>query len=351
VRESLLEVLADPESHAPLELEQGGSSNGEVLEGTLRTADGRTYSVIRGIPRFIAIDDAGQQQTAETFGYKWQQRDSYDSPGFREFALRWFLERYGFESEDELRSFFRDRRLTLDAGCGAGFTASLWLESGWQADAEAQWVGLDISAAIDVARDRLGSVGGVHFVQGDVSRPPFRPGSFDAILSEGVLHHTPSTESAIRGLATALAPGGELLFYVYRKKGPIREFADDHIREVVSQMPPDEAWEALRPLTKLAQALAELEMTVDVPEDIPYLQIPAGKHDVQRLIYWHFLKLFWSPDLTFEENNHVNFDWYQPVYAHRQTEDDLRGWCANAGLEIFHLLEQESGFTVRARKA
>ena len=119
-------------------------------------SSGRTYSIVRGIPRFVDIEDAGQQQTAETFGFKWHQRDSYDSPGFREFALDWFLERYGFESQEDLRRFFSGRELTLDAGCGAGFTASLWLEPGWRGDGDAEWVALDISTAIDVAQDRLG---------------------------------------------------------------------------------------------------------------------------------------------------------------------------------------------------
>lgn len=351
MRESLVEVLADPESNTPLELETTGSSDGEVHEGVLRTRTGRTYSIVRGIPRFVDIEDPGQQQTAETFGFKWHQRDSYDSPGFREFALDWFLERYGFESQEDLRRFFSERTLTLDAGCGAGFTASLWLGPGWRGNGNAEWVGLDISTAIDVAQDRLGSVDGVHFVQGDVSHPPFGAGTFDTILSEGVLHHTPSTEGAIRALSETLAAGGEILFYVYRKKGPLREFADDYIRSIVSPLPADEAWEALRPLTRLAQSLAELETTVEVADDIPYLQIPAGEHDVQRLLYWNFLKLFWNPKLSFEENNHVNFDWYHPQYAHRQTEEELRVWCADCGLDIFHLVEQESGYTIRARKA
>lgn len=48
----------------------------------------------------------------------------------------------------------------------------------------------------------------------------------------------------------------------------------------------------LRPMTKLGQALAELGVEVDVPEDIPYLGIRAGRHDVHRLIYWHVAKLF-----------------------------------------------------------
>jgi arsenite methyltransferase len=349
---ALLNILADPVSGATLELgSEVLNGDADVVTGELRSADGHSYSITDGIPRFVEIEDRGQRQTAETFGYKWGQRDSYDSPGFREFALGWFLERYGFQSEDELRAFFRNHRLTLDAGCGSGFSSSLWMSPGWSEGSDAEWVGLDISVAIDVAQERLGTVGGAHFVQGDVARPPFRPQTFDAILSEGVLHHTPSTKAALSALAKALAPGGEVLFYVYRKKGPIREFADDSIREALSGLSPEQAWDALRPLTALAQSLAELEANVEVPNDIPYLGIEAGTYDVQRLVYWHFLKLFWNPELGFEENNHVNFDWYHPEYAHRQTEEEVRAWCEELGLEIFHLNAQESGFTVRATKA
>jgi arsenite methyltransferase len=351
VRRAIVDVLADPVSSEPLELDSEVVEEGdEIVEGALHGPEGRTYPVLAGIPRFVEVEDRDQRRTAESFGYKWQQRDSYDSPGFRGFALDWFLERYGFESEEDLRNFFRDRRLSLDAGCGGAYTTSLWMKPGWQEGGDSEWVGLDISVAIDVARDRIGEMGGVHFVQGDVSHPPFRPESFDAILSEGVLHHTPSTRDALRGLTEVLAPGGEIMFYVYRMKGPMREFADDYIRELLSDMSPEQAWDALRPLTKLGQALAELDMTVEVPEDIPYLGIKAGPQDVQRLFYWNFLKLFWNPALGFEENNHINFDWYHPRYAHRQTEDQVRAWCKELDLDVFHLVAQESGFTVRATK-
>ena len=78
--------------------------------------------------------------------------------------------------------------------------------------------------------------------------------------------------------------------------------------------------------------------------------IEAGSHDVQRLVYWNFLKLFWNENLGFEENDHINFDWYHPRYAHRQTEEEVRAWCEELGLDVFHLVAQESGFTVRATK-
>jgi hypothetical protein len=47
-----------------------------------------------------------------------------------------------------------------------------------------------------------------------------------------------------------------LLFYVYRRKGPIREFTDDYVRDRLKALPPEAMWKALRPLTSSASPLA-----------------------------------------------------------------------------------------------
>jgi len=313
----------------------------------LRSPERRSYVITNGIPRFVLTEDTDQRQTGNSFGFKWQQRHTYDSPQVRTTAQQWLVQRYGFDSVDEMRGFFGSRRRILDAGCGSGFSTSLWMNPSW---GRAAWVGIDISTAIDVAQERLGFIEGSHFIQADILQLPFLEDTFDTIFAEGVLHHTPSTEFALKSLVSLLEQGGEILFYVYRKRGPIREFSDDYIRGIVSPLDPEEAWAMLRPLTRLGQALAELHVEVEVPEDIPYLGIKAGVYDVQRLIYWHFAKMFWNEAFSFEENNHLNFDWYHPRYAHRHTEDEVRRWCVETGLSITHFDVQESGFTVRAIK-
>ena len=336
---TLLELLADPLDGSQL-----------ALDGdTLRSGAGATYPVVDGIPRFTGSGDAGQAQTEESFGFKWTKRDSFGSEGMNQELHAWLLERYGFGSGEEMSDYFASKGRVLDAGCGAGVAASAWLDDTWSESGH-EWVGLDISRAIDVARERLGRLGGTSFVQGDVAHPPFRPGSVDVVFSEGVLHHTPSTKGSFDALVPLLADGGELMIYVYRRKAPIREFTDDYVRDRLAGSSPDEAWAALRPLTRLGQALAELEVEVEVPEDVPLLEIPAGRYDVQRLIYWNVAKLFWNPNMTFEENNHLNFDWYAPKYAWRHTEDEVRGWYADAGLEITRFHVHEAGYTVRGVK-
>jgi arsenite methyltransferase len=266
----------------------------------------------------------------------------------RERAQRWLLDRYGFDDVEAMREFFASCGTVLDAGCGSGFSASLWLAPEWSRGTAA-WTGVDISAAVDVARERLAGIESLSFLRADILDLPFPEETFGAIFSEGVLHHTPSTERALKALVPLLRPGGELLFYVYRRKAPIREFTDDYVRGLVSALPPEDAWEALKPLTALGQALAELNTEVDVP-DVPLLGIEAGRYDVQRLIYWNFAKLFWNAELSFDENVHVNFDWYHPRYAHRQTEEEVRRWCADAQLHIERFHVDPAGFTVRARR-
>jgi arsenite methyltransferase len=347
VRESLLEVLVDPVSKGRLRIEATRTADGEVIEGSLKNDGGQSYRITDGIPRFVLTEDARQKQTESSFGFKWQQRYSYESDEFISRYHQWLREKYGFATDEEMRDYFCRKKRTLEVGCGGGLSASVSLSCG---DEGQEWVGVDISRAVDIARERLSHMRGAHFVQADILQLPFRDESFDAIFAEGVLHHTPATDRAIKSLVPLLMPGGEMLFYVYRKKGAIREFTDDYIRDLVSGLEPQAAWEMLLPLTKFGQSLAGLHAEVEVPEDIPYLGIKAGRYDIQRFVYWNFMKLFWNDDYPFATNHHINFDWYHPRYAHRQTEAEIRKWCDEAGLSIYYLDEQESGFTVRARK-
>jgi ubiquinone/menaquinone biosynthesis C-methylase UbiE len=283
------------------------------------------------------------------FGFKWKQLDTYDSAEFKRANTVWALERYGFQSVEDWAAFFRNREKILDVGCGSGFSSSLWLNTpDW--DGEAMWVGVDISDAIDVALERLHHIQNAHFVQGDALALPFPDECFDTIFSEGVLHHTPSTRDALLSCSRVLARNGEIHFYVYRRKGPIREFTDDYIRQQIAALSNEEVWKIMQSLTRLGKALWETGAEIDLEEDISILGIKAGPQKVQRLIYWDFAKLYWNPAFSFEENVHVNFDWYSPRYAHRQTAEEVRQWCDEANLSITRIHEQESGFSVRAMK-
>lgn len=101
-------------------------------------------------------------------------------------------------------------------------------------------------------------------------------------------------------------------------------------------------------LTELGRELTRLEGTIKLERGVPLLGIEPGEHEVQRLIYWHFLKAFWNDDFSERLNMLVNFDWYHPPYASRHTPDEVKGWCEEAGFEVEREDVSESGISVLA---
>ena len=188
------------------------------------------------------------------------------------------------------------------------------------------------------------------FVQADVLKIPFADQTFDVVWSEGVLHHTPSTYHALESCVRVLKSDGVILFYVYRKKAPLREFADDYIRNAIAELPPDQAWAALEPLTHLAKAFSDIKARVEIPIDVDLLGFKAGAYDVQRFLYYNVMKFYWNDEFTFDENVHINYDWYYPKYCWRHTVQEIREWLRDFNLEELEMHEADSGIGVVARK-
>ena len=320
-----------------------------------RIADGRlvcgpkTYACHGGV--WNASDmavSANQKQTESTFGFKWKKETTFDSPASLDRMRGWLVERYGpFE---EVLSLLPPMPVILDAGCGAAMSALEYFNP----FSKIRYIGCDVSEAVWVAAKRIyertRDTANTVFFRDDITQLPFAPHSMDCIFSEGVLHHTDSTKGALASLAPLLKPGGLFLFYIYRKKGPVREFTDDYMRDKLQTMPPEKAWEALKPLTDIGIQLGASDLEIDLPDGFPLLEIPAGKISLQRFFYWHVAKAFYRPELSFEEMHHINFDWYAPKNAHRQTPEEVAAWCSELGLEIRHMRPEDAGITVVARK-
>ena len=183
-----------------------------------------------------------------------------------------------------------------------------------------EYVGVDISDAVNVARDRFTEMGlpGT-FVQSDLKTIPEELGKFDVIFSEGVLHHTDSVKDAIAALAPRLTPEGYFLFYVYSKKAPIREFTDDYVREAISDMSDDEAWEALKPLTRLGKVLGDLDVEFEVPDDIPILGIEKGTYNLQRFFFYKICKAFYRPEYSEDEMKEIDAE-IEAIRAEKEKE-------------------------------
>ncbi|WP_242601964.1 class I SAM-dependent methyltransferase [Legionella yabuuchiae] len=300
-----------------------------------------------GVWRLLDNYSTEQEQTKESFGYKWSKKDTFESEAMLSRMKQWLIERYGDISQ--LLNQFKNKPILLDAGCGAGMsTIELWKE---HAD-KIRYLGVDVSSAIDICKERVlkHNFSDSAFIQGNITQLPLPPMSVDIIFSEGVMHHTDDTHSTFKALSEYLKPNGFFMFYIYHKKGPIREFVDDYIREKMQAMTPSEAWNAMRPLSKLGKLLGELDINIHIPEKIDLLDIPAGEINLQRFFYWHIFKSYYHPDLDLEEMNHINYDWYAPSNAHRHTFEEVEGWCDQASLEIIRHVVEPAGITVIAQR-
>jgi SAM-dependent methyltransferase len=104
----------------------------------------------------------------------------------------------------------------LDSGCGPGRYIDLL-----RAHGPRRIVGLDQGAALVAAlRERFAHDGRVEIVQGTCERLAFPDASFDFVISNGVLHHTPSDLRAmIRDHARLLRPGGVMFIMLVGKGG------------------------------------------------------------------------------------------------------------------------------------
>lgn len=296
----------------------------------------------------ISID---QKQTADCFGFKWAKRETYESENVKTKTQKWLIERYCNDNLSLIGTWLGSdkKKIILDAGCGSGMSAMLfWGDFLNQHD----YLGVDISDSVDIAKKRFQEAGysGEFLQRSLLDLDDIPDESVDIIFSEGVLHHTDNTEESIKYLSKKVKRSGRFLFYVYAKKAVIREFTDDYIREHIKDLSDTEAWNVLESLTKLGIALGELSIDFEVPEDIPYLGIQKGNIDLQRFFYWNILKLFYRPEYSIDEMNHINFDWFRPSNCHRHTPEEIKTWCTEAGMIIEHINIQEAGITVVAQK-
>jgi SAM-dependent methyltransferase len=346
VKPWLVDYTVCPVDKAPLRLEPLETQASEVVTGSLSCPAGHTYEIRQGVPRLLT-PEARASQTEDSFSAKWRRIPDFGhEERSRDFYVNWYLQRYGFDGMEGLRAFLSEKKMILDAGTGLGRDALLYGEN-----SRAQVFALDLSDTVDFAYEHAGHLPNVHVLQADLTTLPFPEGSFDFLACDQVLHHTPDTARSFSSLCRHLSPGGEIAVYVYKKKAPIREFCDDFLRDHFTKAPAQECYEFARTITLLGRALSELDMEFELPEDIPKLGLKAGRHDVQRFIYWNILKCYWNPRLDLETNIMTNFDWYHPEFAHRHTPEEVEEWCREAGLQIVHFDVVDSGISVRARKS
>lgn len=288
-----------------------------------------------------------QDQTYISFSDKWNNNKQL---AFQE-TLRegsdifnWILTRNGFANSDDLKYYLSTKQRILDAGCGNGRVTALLAT---HAPTSSDIIGIDLTSA-EIARENLGQFQNISTHQKDLLGDLTDLGQFDFIYCQEVLHHTSDPKGAFMNLCGQLARQGEIAVYLYKQKAPIREFADDMIRQRLASLPYEEAMETAREITQLGKSLSELKATINIPA-VKILDIPAGEYDVQRFLYHFFLKCFWNPALSAEENAVINYDWYHPSLCTRHTLEEILAWFHEADLTVLHHHVDFYGITVRGK--
>jgi SAM-dependent methyltransferase len=100
--------------------------------------------------------------------------------------------------------------LVLDAGCGNGRYAAAWR----RLFPSARVIGVDINRMI--LSKGLICPDALRPINGNLEALPFESGSFDIVMSRGVIQHTANPHQALKELLRVCKAGGLLYFYTYR---------------------------------------------------------------------------------------------------------------------------------------
>lgn len=130
--------------------------------------------------------------------------DAVERHRYHEYAP-WMPEVMGFNE-------FAGARL-LEVGCGMGTDLLQFARGG------AKVTGIDLTPrSIEISRQHLAMYGeSGDFAITDCEVLPFASDSFDVVYSNGVLHHTPDTEGAVREVHRVLRPGGLARVMLYHR--------------------------------------------------------------------------------------------------------------------------------------
>jgi SAM-dependent methyltransferase len=188
---------------------------------------------------------------------------------------------------------------------------------------------MDLSAAVEAARELTADLPGVSVVRGDLLRPPFAPGCFDQIYSLGVLDHTPDPRAAFLAIARLLAPGGRIAIWVYPRERPALEAIVRAHRAVSTRLPVS----VILALSRLSAPVGALKRRLKAS---PF-------RIIERLgVALHLLTIGVSMHPDPEVRVCDTLDWYAPRYLSRHTRDEVLGWFHDAGLsEIVDLARDQ----------
>jgi len=248
------------------------------------------------------------------FGYA-----THSDTRFQEFQLSWFLKRFGLDTH-RFHEVIKGKTV-LEVGTGAGAFLRNLTSAKVAYGLDQSEVGTTIARQVYYKNHK-----NIHIITEDLMK---HDGQYEVVIADQVLHHLPSTYEALEKTVSLVAPGGVIMFYVYKKKVPVREFMDTFLR-----------WFTTRASTE--HCLLFSEFMTWIGKRLTKISLP-----LQRWVYWNIAKCFYNEKFIYYNNLRVNYDWYSPKIAHRHTEKEVRKWIKKLNLSLDHIHVGDSGISVR----
>ena len=204
--------------------------------GALISAKGESFPVVKGIPRFVPIENY-----ASAFGLQWNTfaKTQLDSHSQLSITLERLERCLGFPITA------LNGKTVLEVGCGAGRFTELLVNSG------ALVHSIDLSHAVEANKQNIGDKPNYRIAQAGAYEIPFPDRSFDVVMCLGVVQHTPSSEKTIEALWQKVKPGGMLVIDHYRWRLAYYSNLRFVYRELFRKMKPEKSQRIIHKLVDL----------------------------------------------------------------------------------------------------
>lgn len=189
-----------------------------VTEGGILRCErcGRSFSSEGGIPLlFWQREDAAGDVTDLVKAFY----EENPFPNYDDLDSRWTLRDKARQTvlAQLLDDQIRHGASVLEVGCGTG-----QLSNFLALRPDRTVFGADICiSSLGLAHDfaRQNSIDNVGFVQMNLFKPAFKPGTFDVVICNGVLHHTADPFGGLRSISGLLKEGGVIMVGLYNRFG------------------------------------------------------------------------------------------------------------------------------------
>ncbi|HKR03778.1 MAG TPA: methyltransferase domain-containing protein [Bacteroidia bacterium] len=253
-----INFFCDPLTKDPVKFYSFESDKENIISGLfVNPVSGSAYPVMEGVPVFLpdSLTEKFQNQFKETiqsvkkeipnlvlqnrienkswsFSLEWEAHSKLDMNTTWGMTLQSRFEQFLLETQSTIAEL--PGKIMLDAGCGNGLLTEYFSTKGITI------FGIDFSTSVFDAEKRRTS-NNCCFLQGDLMFPPFRSETFDIIVSNGVLHHTPNTEVTFKSVAKTVKQNGKLYLWLYSRKGTLywkfKRRIFDYLRMIICRMP------------------------------------------------------------------------------------------------------------------